>query len=124
MRLRTRAALVLGGAATVVLVGAPSYAHDCYNPTKDAHAPTAGVNYEITGFGPDGPIFEQIGPGQGIGGFVYLAPDSIFPGFPGGYVHSIGNSTTKDEVGGPGSMTADHACDGKGIDYLDDCLGG
>ncbi len=26
-------------------------------------------------------------------------------------------------VGGPGSQTADHACDGKGIDYIEVCFG-
>jgi len=32
--------------------------------------------------------------------------------------------TAKEEVGGPGSMKPEHACDGKGIDYLDVCFGG
>jgi hypothetical protein len=36
----------------------------------------------------------------------------------------LGNSTAKEEVGGPGSMKPEHACDGKGIDYLDACFGG
>lgn len=32
--------------------------------------------------------------------------------------------TAKEEVGGPGSMKPEHACDGKGIDYLDACPAG
>ena len=42
------------------------------------------------------------------------------------YVHSLG-TFNKDNghevVGGPGSQSADHACDGKGIDYIDACFG-
>jgi hypothetical protein len=124
MRITTRALTVAGGtAALIMMAAAPGFAHDCFNPQKDAHAPTGGVNYTIVGFDQNGPIFEQTGPGQGIGGFVAVAP-GVF-GNPGTvYVHTIGNSDNgKDEVGGPGSMKAGHACDGKGIDYLDDCSG-
>jgi hypothetical protein len=123
--MRIRAAAVAAGAAAIVLIGSPSYAHDCFNPQKDAHAPMAGVNYVITGFGPDGPVFEQVGHGKGIGGFVEIAPGVFGPDAV--FVHSLGNSSEhsgKDEVGGPGSMKAEHACDGKGIDYLDACAGG
>jgi hypothetical protein len=99
------AALSVG--ALTALAG-PAAAHECFNPNKPAGA---GVNYTITGFGPDGPIFVQTGPGKGIGGFA-----TVF-GFD---VHTLGNSS-KELVGGPGSQTADHACDGKGIDYLEAC---
>ena len=122
MKLKTRAAAVLGGAAAVVLIGSPGYAHDCFNPQKDAHAPMAGVHYVITGFGPDGPIFEQVGQGKGIGGFVEIAPGVFGPDAL--YVHSVGNSSSHEVVGGPGSMKANHSCDGKGIDYIDACFGG
>ena len=124
MLMRTRVLAVAGGTAALVLLASPSYAHDCFNPQKDAHAPTGGVNYTITGFGPDGPIFEQTGPGTGIGGFVAIAP-GVFGNPETVYVHSLGNTHSgKEEVGGPGSMKDGHSCDGKGIDYLDECFGG
>jgi len=100
------AALSMG--ALGVLAG-PAAAHDCFNPNKPAGA---GVNYTIVGFGENGPIFVQTGPGQGIGGFATLS---------GVDIHTLGNSSSKEVVGGPGSQTAAHACDGKGIDYLDAC---
>ncbi|MGZ3442627.1 MAG: hypothetical protein ACXVDD_24065 [Polyangia bacterium] len=46
-RLVTTASLML---AILVLGTGAAFAHDCFNPQKDAHAPTAGVNYTITGF--------------------------------------------------------------------------
>jgi hypothetical protein len=109
MRLRHFVAGTLLCAAAVVGLSAPAFAHDCFNPNKPDGA---GVNYTIVGFGPNGPIFVQTGPGQGIGGFATLN---------GVDVHTIGNSSSKEVVGGPGSQTADHACDGKGIDYLSAC---
>ena len=102
------AALVLAGTALIATAG-PAVAHDCFNPNKP---PGAGVNYTIVGFGAEGPIFEQTGPGKGIGGFATLA---------GVDIHTIGNSSATEVVGGPGSQTPQHACDGKGIDYLDAC---
>jgi len=52
-----------------------------------------------------------------------LSPD-LTGGQTGIEVHTLGNSSNgKDEVGGPGSQKASHACDGKGIDYLDACAG-
>jgi hypothetical protein len=107
---------VVGGA--IVGVAAPAFAHDCFNPNKPAGA---GVNYTVVGFDENGPIFEQTGPGKGIGGFatinlsVFGGPDVDVD------VHTIGNSSSKDVVGGPGSQTDEHACDGKGIDYLEAC---
>lgn len=108
-------------AATVITIAGPASAHDCFNPNKPAGA---GVNYTITGFDTTTgtPIFEQTGPGQGIGGFVTIAP-GVF-GDSAVEVHTIGNSSALEEVGGPGSMTPSHACDGKGIDYVDACFGG
>ena len=123
MHMRTRVAVVVGGTAALVMLASPGYAHDCFNPQKNAHAPTAGVNYTITGFGASGPIFEQTGPGKGIGGFAEIAP-GVFGNTEPVYVHSIGNSQSKDVVGGPGSQKAGHACDGKGIDYHSACAGG
>jgi len=116
--------LIAGAAVTIATIGGlsvPAFAHDCFNPKKPAGA---GVNYTITSFDPSTgqPIFEQTGPGKGIGGFVSLDP-SLTGGFQAPDVHTIGNSTSKEEVGGPGSHLGDHACDGKGIDYLDGCSG-
>jgi len=107
-----RRKLVIGAALSIGALTAfagPVAAHDCFNPNKPAGA---GVNYTIVGFDANGPIFVQTGPGQGIGGFATLF---------GIDVHTIGNSSSKELVGGPGSQTAEHACDGKGIDYLSAC---
>jgi len=118
-------------AATVVAGASPAFAHDCFNPQKDAHAPSAGVNDELVGFDPDGsPILEQVGPGQGIGGFIEIAPN-VFGNPVPLYTHSLGALTTNpsdsnphDAVGGPGSSSTTHACDDKGIDYIEACFGG
>jgi hypothetical protein len=123
MRNRIAVALALIG-AMAALTAAPTYAHDCFNPTKNEHAPTAGVHYTITGFDPSTgePSFEKTGNGKGIGGFVALSPEAT--GAPETlYVHSVGNSPSQEVVGGPGSQKPNHACDGKGIDYLDACGG-
>ena len=95
---------------------APAFAHHCFNPNKPEGA---GVNYTVVGFDENGPIFEQTGPGKGIGGFAALSPE-LTGGLTGIEVHTLGNSG-KDEVGGPGSQKPSHACDGKGIDYLEAC---
>lgn len=109
-------------AATMALGAAPVLAHDCFNPTK---TPTAGVNYTITGFDPTtGPTFVQTGPGQGNGGFTAIAP-GVFGNDQTLYVHSLGSGNNPHEVvGGPGSQKPNHACDGKGIDFLDACGSG
>ena len=105
--------LIAGAAVTIATVAGlsiPAFAHDCYNPNKP---PGAGVNYTIVGFDPNtGPIFEQTGPGQGIGGFA--TEDGVD-------IHTIGNSSSLDVVGGPGSQKPNHMCDGKGIDYAEPC---
>ncbi|HYX87507.1 MAG TPA: hypothetical protein VE777_21255 [Gaiellales bacterium] len=119
--------VLAAAAATLALATAatPAFAHDCFNPTKDAHAPTAGVNYQLTGFNADGsPILVQVGSGKGIGGFVEIAAGTFGNPEPL-YVHSLGaDPNGREEVGGPGSSKPEHNCDGKGIDYLDDCFAG
>ena len=116
--------LIAAIAAAVVmlaLAASPALAHDCFNPTKK---PTAGVNYELTGFDTNGnPILVQIGPGTGNGGFVEIAP-GVFGNPVPLYTHSLGSGMNPHGVvGGPGSQKPNHACDGKGIDYLDVCFG-
>ena len=118
---------LLAGLATAVgsllMLAGPAYAHDCFNPQKDAHAPTAGVNYTIVGFDGETPIFEQTGPGKGYGGFVALPPE-LTGGETTSYTHSLGNFSKDnghDVVGGPGSQTEAHGCDHKGIDYYEIC---
>lgn len=126
MRLRTRVLTVVAGTGALVMLASPSYAHDCFNPQKDAHAPDGGVHYILTGFDANGPILVPTGNGKGIGGFVEIAP-GVFGNPTTLYTHSLGNSVEhsgKDEVGGPGSQKAGHACDGKGIDYISVCSGG
>ena len=120
MRLYARALSVAGGTAALVMLASPSYAHDCFNPQKDAHAPAGGVNYILTGFDANGPILVPTGNGRGIGGFIEIAA-GVFGNPVPLYTHSLGMSpehSGKEEVGGPGSMKPEHACDGKGIDYL------
>jgi hypothetical protein len=118
--MRRKLIVALACVAAVLATSASAFAHDCFNPNKPDGA---GVNYTVVGFGADGPIFEQTGPGKGMGGFAALSPD-LTGGVTGIEVHTIGNSSSKDEVGGPGSRKPEHACDGKGIDYLDACFGG
>src|SRR5687767_2797328 len=104
-----RRKLMFGAALSIGALGVfagPVAAHECFNPNKPAGA---GVNYTITGFGENGPIFVQTGPGKGIGGFATLF---------GVDIHTLGNSPSQELVGGPGSLKAEHACDGKGIDFL------
>ncbi len=123
MRLRTLS-VVAAVVAAAALSASPALAHDCFNPTKDLHAPTAGVHYTLVGFDQNGPIFVQTGQGKGIGGFAAIAPGVFGPDQTETlYAHTIGNSSSKEVVGGPGSQTAAHACDGKGIDYIDACFG-
>jgi hypothetical protein len=111
----------LAAGAILLLTAAPAFAHDCFNPNKPEGA---GVNYTITGFTESGPVFEQTGPGKGIGGFATIAEGVLGPDASAVDVHTVGNSTAKEEVGGPGSMKPEHACDGKGIDFLEACFAG
>jgi hypothetical protein len=106
--------------AVSTLGAAPAFAHDCFNPNKK---PGAGVNYTITSFdeATGEPTFTQTGPGKGQGGFAAFDP-SLTGGVEGVEVHVVGNNP-HGVAGGPGSQTAEHACDGKGIDYLDACFG-
>jgi len=116
------ARLFVGAGAAVGALGllaSPAFAHDCFNPNKPVGA---GVNYTITGFNGEEPIFEQTGPGKGVGGFIDIAP-GVFGNPVTVEVHSIGNSQSHEEVGGPGSQKPEHACDGQGIDYIDVCFG-
>jgi hypothetical protein len=117
--LRRKFIVALLSVTVALATTASAFAHDCFNPNKPEGA---GVNYTVVGFGPNGPIFEQTGPGKGIGGFAALSPE-LTGGQTGIEVHTLGNSSAKEEVGGPGSMKDSHACDGQGIDYLDDCAG-
>jgi hypothetical protein len=106
--------------ATVLGFASPAFAHECFNPKKPAGA---GANYTVTGFGPDGPVFEQTGNGKGMGGFATINL-SLFGGPDVDVdVHTIGHSKN-EVVGGPGSQTDEKACDGKGIDYLEACFAG
>jgi len=115
--MRQRIAAFAAFTAVALLAATPAFAHDCFNPKKPAGA---GVNYTVVGFDENGPIFEQTGPGKGIGGFATISPE-LTGGFQLPDVHTIGNSGALEEVGGPGSQTGAHACDGRGIDYLDAC---
>ena len=121
MKMRLIAAIA-AAVVMLALAASPALAHDCFNPTKK---PTAGVNYELTGFDTNGnPILVQIGPGTGAGGFVEIAPGVFGHPVPL-YTHSLGSGMNPHGVvGGPGSQKPNHACDGKGIDYLDVCFGG
>jgi hypothetical protein len=120
MRIRS-VSVVVAVLAFAALSASPALAHDCFNPNKK---PTAGVNYTLVGFDANGPIFVQTGPGKGIGGFAAIAPGVFGPDQTETlYAHTIGNSSSHEVVGGPGSQKPAHACDGKGIDYIDACFG-
>jgi hypothetical protein len=116
-----RIAAALATVGTMLALGAvPTYAHDCFNPTK---TPTAGVHYTITGFNGEGPVIEKTAQGNGIGGFIALSPE-LTHAPETLYVHTIGHSASHETVGGPGSEKENHACNGKGIDYLEACGSG
>jgi hypothetical protein len=117
--LRRKIIVALLSVTVALATTASAFAHDCFNPNTPAGA---GVNYTIVGFDQNGPIFEQTGPGKGIGGFAAIAP-GVVGNETTIEAHTIGNSSSKEEVGGPGSAKPDHACDGKGIDYLSACAG-
>ena len=117
--MRRKIIVALLSVTVALATTASAFAHDCFNPNKPDGA---GVNYTIVGFDQNGPIFEQTGPGQGVGGFAAIAP-GVFGNETTVEVHTLGNSTSKEEVGGPGSAKPGHACDGKGIDYLSACAG-
>jgi hypothetical protein len=112
-----RLTALVASVGILLLTAVPAFAHDCFNPNKPDGA---GVNYTIVAFDANGPVFEQTGPGQGIGGFATLSPDVT--GGSAIDVHTLGQSPSKEEVGGPGSAKDGHACDGKGIDYIDVCF--
>ena len=119
MSLRKITAGVAVVGAVLLGLSGPAVAHDCFNPKKPAGA---GVNYTVVGFNQNGPIFEQTGPGKGIGGFATINL-SLFGG-PDVDVdaHTIGNSSAKEVVGGPGSLDPARACDGRGIDFIEACF--
>jgi hypothetical protein len=115
--LRRKIIVALLSVTVALATTTSAFAHHCFNPNKPEGA---GVNYTVVGFGQTGPIFEQTGPGKGIGGFAALSPE-LTGGQTGLEVYTLGHSGAKEEVGGPGSAKPSHACDGKGIDYLDAC---
>ena len=117
--MRRKIIVALLSVTVALAITASAFAHDCFNPNKPAGA---GVNYTVVGFDQNGPIFEQTGPGKGTGGFAALSPE-LTGGLTGIEVHTVGNSGAIGVVGGPGSQKAGHACDGKGIDYLEACFG-
>jgi hypothetical protein len=88
---------------------ASAFAHDCFNPSKPVGA---GVNYTVVGFGQSGPILEQTGPGQGIGGFAALSPELV-GGRPASRCTRSETAVTARKGRGPGSQKPSHACDGK-----------
>ena len=101
-----------GTVVAVIATAVPASAFDCTNPARNENAPTAGVNYMLTGFVGEEPTLVKIGPGDGLGGWVAIAP-GVFGNTEVEY------TSPHNLIGGPGSMTEEHACDGKGIDYLE-----
>jgi hypothetical protein len=107
-----RYALVpVGAVAMTVGMATPASAFHCTNPNRNDNAPTAGVNYMLTGFEGEEPILEKVGPGNGIGGWVAVAPGVIGNG-------DLVYTSPHNVLGGPGTDTEEHACDGQGIDYI------
>lgn len=107
-------AVPVGVLATIAATAVPASAFDCTNPARNENAPHAGVNYTLLGFVGEEPILEQTGPGEGLGGWVAIAP-GVFGNTEVEY------TSPHNVVGGPGSMSPEHMCDGKGIDYIEPC---
>ena len=106
MRTRRVATIFLSMFAILILFTGTALAHHCINPKKPSGA---GVNYTVS-FDGGALVFTQTGPGKGIGGFATIEGLNED-------VHTIGNSGVRDAVGNP-NMTAEQACDEKGIDLL------
>jgi hypothetical protein len=113
--------LLVGGMLTLAGVAglaAPAFAHDCFNPNKHTGAGSKGtLTLDANG---DEVGFQQTG--KGNGGFFSIDATALGVGVID--VHTLGSGKNPHGVvGGPGSQKADHACDGKGIDYASACFG-
>src|SRR5215212_9534088 len=105
-----------GIAIAALTIGAgPAFAHDCFNPNKPSGPGSIGtVVLDAEG----NPVSETFT--KDHGGFLTI--DATALGVGEIDVHTPGNNP-HGVVGGPGSQTAEHACDGKGIDYTSACFG-
>jgi hypothetical protein len=114
--------LLIGATLAVVLsVGAagPAFAFDCFNPNKRAGAgSSATIVLDENG---DEVSFTETKNGNG----AFITIDASALGAGSFDIHSMGaGNNPHGVVGGPGSQKPEHACDGKGIDYLEACFGG
>jgi hypothetical protein len=112
--------LLIGGALAVVSavgVAGPAFAHDCFNPNKNTGAGSwATVTLDDKGNEVD---FQQT---KKQGGFISIDATALGVGVID--IHTMGSGNNPHGVvGGPGSQKDSHACDGKGIDYVEACFG-
>jgi hypothetical protein len=100
-------------------VAGPAFAHDCFNPNKK---PGAGSIGTITLDAQGNDVSADIT--KAHGGFITIDASAVgVPGVTTIDFHTAGNNP-HGVVGGPGSQKAEHACDGRGIDYADACFPG
>jgi hypothetical protein len=117
--------LLVGGTvalASVVGVAAPAFAHDCFNPNKPIGAGSVGT---VT-IDPNNPDAAPVPNGKNGGGFLTIDATALGAGVYdvhvfGGHNDGTTGGPKSGVVGGPGSQRPEHACDGKGIDYIDAC---
>jgi hypothetical protein len=113
--------LLIGGTAAVVsLVGVagPAFAHDCFNPNKKVGAgSSATVVLDAEG---NEVSFTQTK--NGNGGAITIDASALGAGSIDIKTLGVGNNP-HGVAGGPGSQKPEHACDGKGIDYVSVCFG-
>jgi hypothetical protein len=113
--------LLVGGAIATVSViglGQPAFAHDCFNPNKQPGAGTwATVTLDENG--------EEVGFDQTKKQGGFIAIDASALGVEGTVdIHTFGAGGPKSGVvGGPNLADSDRACDGKGIDLASACFG-
>jgi hypothetical protein len=113
--------LLIGGAITAVSVlglGQPVFAHDCFNPNKPSGAGTwATVTLDENG--------EEVGFDQTKKQGGFIAFDASALGVEGTVdIHTFGAGGPKSGVvGGPSLADSERACDGKGIDLASACFG-
>jgi hypothetical protein len=107
------------------VAASPVMAHDCFNRPRTRMRPRPAATTRWSASTPTATRSScRPARARGIGGFAAIAPGVFGPDQTETlYAHTIGNSSSHEVVGGPGSQKPSHACDGKGIDYIDACFG-
>jgi hypothetical protein len=113
--------LLISGALLVVCLApaaGPAFGFDCFNPNKPIGA---GSSATIV-LDANGDPVSVTQTKNGHGGFFTIDATALGVGMID--IHGLGaGNNPHGVVGGPGSQKPEHACDGKGIDYIDACFG-